>query len=183
MPLWGNKPQGEKFTPIEIRVMEQVAAQCVIAIGQARLYASSNNNNQATELVNLNQLKDDFLKTISHELQAPMSSIQLRAQTLETLLSNKKNLGKSQLFERVLRIFRDSFQRQQELLDDLLTICYVDSQSKILQPEWIDLSIWLPDLTQLDLERTNNQQQQLILDLAESEQNILIRSSNSRKDS
>ena len=170
--LWGNKPEGEKFTPVEIRVMEQVAAQCAIAIRQSRLYESS--NNQVTELANLNQLKDDFLKTISHELKAPMSSIQLGAQTLETLLNNKKNLGKSKLFERVLKIFRDSCKRQQELVDDLLTICYVDAQSKVLQPEWIDLNFWLPDLTHLYLERVNNQQQNLILDLAESELNVLI---------
>jgi len=170
--LWANKPEGEKFSPVEIRVMEQVAVQCAIAIRQARLYESS--NNQVTELANLNQLKDDFLKTISHELKAPMSSIQLGAQTLETLLSNKKNLGKSKLFERVLNIFRNSCQRQQELVDDLLTICYVDAQNKVLQPEWINLNFWLPDLTQLYLERANNQQQKLILDLAGSELNVFV---------
>ena len=38
------------------------------------------------ELEDLNRLKDDFLKTISHELRGPMSSILLAAETLKKLL-------------------------------------------------------------------------------------------------
>jgi GAF domain-containing protein len=41
--------------------MQQVASQCAIAMRQARLYASS--NQQVAELAKLNQLKEDFLKT------------------------------------------------------------------------------------------------------------------------
>ena len=96
--LWGLRPPGELFTPLEICLMEQVAAQCAIAMRQARLYANS--NQQVAELAKLNQLKGDFLKTVSHELKAPVSSIQLAAQTLESLLKAKQNPRQSPLFKR-----------------------------------------------------------------------------------
>ena len=82
------------------------------------------------QLAKLNQLKDDFLKTISHELKAPMSSIQLAAETMETLLANHKNPQKSPTFQRVIQIFHESCDRQKQLVDDLLTLCYIDAKAK-----------------------------------------------------
>ena len=170
--LWGLRPPGEVFTSFEIRLMQQVASQCAIAIRQARLYADS--NRQVAELAKLNQIKNDFLKTISHELKAPMSSIQLAAQTLENLLKNTKNPHKSPLFARVLKIFYDSCQRQKQLVDDLLTLCYVDAKAKIIQPEVLELNFWLTDLMQLYLDRIKNQQQELILNLSSKEINLTV---------
>ncbi|MDJ0572754.1 MAG: HAMP domain-containing sensor histidine kinase [Pleurocapsa sp. MO_192.B19] len=129
-------------------------------------------NQQVEELGKLNQLKDDFLKTISHELKAAMSSIQLAAQTMENLLATKQNPQKSPTFNRVLQIFHESCDRQKQLVDDLLTLCYIDAKAKTIQPELIDLNLWIPDLTELYLNRTQNQKQQLILDLAKEELKI-----------
>ncbi len=165
--LWGLKPPEEVFSPLETRLMQQVASQCAIAIRQARLYQAS--NQQVEELAKLNQLKDDFLKTITHELKAPMSSIQLATQTMEKLLLNQQNPGDSPTFKRVLQIFHKSCQRQKQLVDDLLTLCYVDAKAKTIQPEIIYLNFWLTDLTQLYLQRTQDQQQELILNLAAEE--------------
>ncbi len=170
--LWGLRPPGEVFTSFEIRLMQQVASQCAIAIRQARLYADS--NRQVAELAKLNQLKNDFFKTISHELKAPMSSIQLAAQTLDNLLNNTKNPRKSPLFERVLKIFYDSCQRQKQLVDDLLTLCYINAEAKAIQPEALELNSWLNNLTQLYAERIQNKQQELILDLSSKEINLTI---------
>lgn len=168
--LWGFRPRGEVFTPWEVRLTQQIATQCAIAIRQARLYAES--NRQIAELARLNQLKNDFLKTISHELKAPMSSIQLAAQTLEHLLKNTANPLQSPLFNRVLTIFHESCQRQKQLVDDLLTLCYVDAKAKIIKPEWFELNFWLSDLAQLYLERVQNQQQELIIDLYDQNLNL-----------
>ena len=170
--LWGLRPPGEVFSSFEIRLMQQVASQCAIAIRQARLYADS--NRQIAELAKLDQLKNDFLKTISHELKAPMSSIQLAAQTLENLLKNTKNPRKSPLFERVLHIFHDSCQRQKQLVDDLLTLCYVDAKAEVIQPEVLEFNSWLINLTRLYAERINDQQQKLILDLPAQKIDILV---------
>ena len=161
--LWGLRPPNEVFTDLEIRLMQQVAAQCAIAIRQARLYEAS--NQQVEELAKLNQLKDDFLKTISHELKAPMSSIQLAAQTMEHLLSSQKKTINYTVFDRVIQIFHESCDRQKQLVDDLLTLCYIDAKAKTIQPELIDLNLWIPELAQLYLNRIQSQQQELILDL------------------
>ena len=165
--LWGLRPPTEVFTTLEIRLMQQVAAQCAIAIRQARLHQAS--IQQVEDLGKLNQLKDDFLKTISHELKAPMSSIQLAAETMETLLATQKNPRKSPIFKRVIQIFHESCDRQKQLVDDLLTLCYIDAKAKTVKPELIDLHLWIPDLTQLYLQRTKNQNQQLVLNLAPEE--------------
>ena len=170
--LWGLRPPGEVFTELEIQLMQQMASQCAIAIRQARLYAAS--NQQIEELAKLNQLKDDFLKTISHELRAPMSSIQLAAQTMESLLATKPNPKNSPTFNRVVKIFHESCQRQKQLLDDLLTLCYVDAKAKTIAPELVDLHFWLSELTQLFFRRTQNQKQELILDLSEENLEIFV---------
>ena len=170
--LWGLKPPGDIFNDSEIRLMQQVANQCAIAIRQARLYEAS--NQQVEELARLNQLKDDFLKTISHELKAPMSSIQLAVQTMESLLANKKSPRSSNVFRRVIEIFKESCNRQKQLVDDLLTLCYVDAKAKSIKLELIDLNFWLLDLAQLYLNRTQNQKQQLILNLAEEDIQIYL---------
>ncbi len=168
--LWGLRPPTELFTTLEIELMQQVASHCAIAIRQARLYQAS--NQQVAQLAKLNQLKDDFLKTITHELKAPMSSIQLATQTMETLLTNQQNPHRSPIFKRVIKIFHESCQRQKQLIDDLLTLCYIDAKSKTVQLELINLNQWIPYVVQLHLTPVRNQQQQLTLDLAEEELQI-----------
>lgn len=167
--LWGLRPPGELFTDLEISLMQQVASQCAIAMRQARLYASS--NQQVAELAKLNQLKDDFLKTVSHELKAPISSIQLAAQTLESLLKAKQNPRHSPLFQRVLKIFHESCQRQKKLTDDLLTLCYIDAQAKVVQPESIELNSLLTNLANPYI-AAQNQQPKLLLKLARQQPKI-----------
>jgi signal transduction histidine kinase/DNA-binding response OmpR family regulator len=168
--LWGFRPLGEVFTADEISLLQRVADQCAIAIRQARLYASS--NQQVAELAKLNQLKDDFLKTISHELKAPISSIQLAAQTLESLLAAKQNPRQSPLFQRVLKIFRESCQQQKKLTDDLLTLCYVDAQATVIQPESIELNSLLTNLVKPYLSTQNQQQPKILVNLSRQKPKI-----------
>ena len=168
--LWGLRPPGELFTPLETRLMEQVASQCAIAMRQARLYANS--NQQVAELAKLNQLKDNFLKTVSRELKAPISSIQLAAQTLESLLKAKQNPSQSPLFKRVLKIFHESCQQQKKLTDDILTLCYIDARAKVIQPESLELNALINNLVKPYLARKN--QQQLLVELSRQKLNIYV---------
>ncbi|MEO0687824.1 MAG: GAF domain-containing protein, partial [Cyanobacteria bacterium J06649_11] len=55
--IWLLKLKEEAFDELEIRLVEQVANQCAIAIRQARLYEKS--QAQVKELEKLNTLKDD----------------------------------------------------------------------------------------------------------------------------
>ena len=159
--LWLLRNKQEHFKAAEIMLVEQVANQCAIAIRQARLYQKS--QIQVEELARLNLLKDDFLKTISHELRTPMSSIQLASETLETLLEQEIGDKKSTTFTRVLNIFRSACDRQNQLVNDLLTLCYVDAKREMMTMQWIDLSAWLPQIIEPFLERISRQQQELII--------------------
>ena len=54
-----------------------------------------------------------------------------------------------------------------------MTLCYIDAKAKKMKSESIDLHLWIRDLTQLYLRQTQNQQQQLILDLTAEESEIM----------
>ena len=170
--LWGLRPPAEIFTNWEIRVMQQVASQCAIAMRQARLYADSNQH--IAELAKLNQLKDDFLNTASHELKAPMSSIQLAAQTLESILDNKqRSVRKSPVFKRVIEIFYESCQRQKQLVDGLVTLSDVDGRATTIRLEQLELDSWLKELIQPYLRQAQHKKQQLTLALADRELSVV----------
>ena len=164
--LWLLRPKEEFFTPAEIALVEQIANQCAIAIRQARLYQQS--QTQVEELERLNILKDDFLKTISHELRTPMSSILLASETLEMLLEREIGSNRSATFARVLKIFRAACDRQNQLVNDLLTLCYIDANQEMLAVQWIDLSVWLPEIIEPFKERVEQQQQSLILNIEDN---------------
>ena len=161
--LWLLRPPTECFEADEIILVEQVASQCAIAIRQARLYQQS--QIQVEELARLNLLKDDFLKTISHELRTPMSSILLAAETLETLLEQEIGDKKSATFTKVLDIFRSACDRQNNLVNDLLTLCYIDANKGTMRTQWIDLSVWLPQIIEPFVKRIERQHQTLKIDL------------------
>lgn len=164
--LWLLRPSEECFSDNEVQLVQQVANQCAIAIRQARLYEAA--QAQVKALENLNRLKDDFLKTISHELRAPMSSIQLAAQTLEKFLLAEREIQKTAKFTKVFQIFHQACQRQNQLVDDILSLCYLDAKAETITKEWIDLHILIPEVIQSFLSCTQEQQQELNIDLPEN---------------
>lgn len=162
--LWLIRPSREIFSEFEVKLVQQVASQCAIAIRQARLYQAA--RVQVEELEKLNRLKDDFLKTISHELRSPMSSIQLAAETLEKLIS-AESTKKSPTFAKVLNIFKRACQRQKNLIDDLLTLCYIEAKAEKIVKESIDLQAWILETIQPFLEIARERKQELTTDLEE----------------
>ncbi len=164
--LWLLKVEEEVFDELEINLVEQVANQCAIAIRQARLYEKS--QAQIKELEKLNNLKDDFLKSISHELRTPMTSILLASQTLEKLIETQDIKAlQSQQFQRVFKIFKGSCQQQNKSVNDLLTLCYLDADNATLVPELIDLQRFIPQIVEPFKEQAERQQQQLVINIPE----------------
>lgn len=161
--LWLLRPKENYFFTDEIKLVEQVANQCAIAIRQARLYQKA--QLQVDELARLNRLKDDFLKTISHELRTPMSSIQLASETLEALLEKEIGSNRSETFTKVLNIFRNACDRQNQLVNDLLTLCYADAKKETMRMQWIDIAVWIPQIIKPFEQRIARQQQKLKIDL------------------
>jgi len=163
--IWLLKLKEEAFDELEIRLVEQVANQCAIAIRQARLYEKS--QAQVKELEKLNTLKDDFLKTISHELRTPMTSILLASQTLEKLITTQGIRGiKSDKFQRVFQIFKGSCQQQNKSVNDLLTLCYLDAENATLIPEMIDLREFILTIIEPFKEQIQQHQQQLYINIS-----------------
>ncbi len=160
--LWLFKPAEAVFTEREMRLVQQVANQCAIALRQSRLYQAA--QSQLQELERLNQLKDDFLSTVSHELRTPMANIKMATQMLEISLHRLGLLeDDSQSIRRYFNILRDEGQRELALINDLLDLTRLDAEVEPLPLTTIDLQFYLRHLTEAFSERTQQQQQQLVI--------------------
>ncbi len=94
--LWVFKEKEEIFNDQEIRLVQQVANQCAIAIRQARLYQQA--QIQVKALEELNHLKDDFLSTVSHELRTPIANMKMAIQMLKLSTDREKTRSLPQNF-------------------------------------------------------------------------------------
>lgn len=155
--LWLSKRQGEEFDELEIRLVQQVANQCAIALRQSRLYQAA--QFQVDELARLHQLKDDFLSSVSHELRTPMYSIKLAVDMLERCLNEPRSA------ERYVQILRDECDRETELIDNLLDLSRLEAKTEPVLTTTIALRPWLLHLAEAFVERTCQQQQVLQFDL------------------
>ncbi len=165
--IWLFKPNDEYFDDLEVRLVQQVANQCAIALRQARLYQAS--LTQVEELDRLNKLKDDFLSTVSHELRTPLSSIKLATQMLEVILRESGILAvEDSSVAQYFRILNHECKREIALINDLLDLTRLDAGSEPLSPISIDLAPWLSHLTESFTEYINHQQQQLLLRLPDN---------------
>jgi signal transduction histidine kinase len=165
--LWLFKPKQQDFNELELRVAQQVANQCAIAVRQARLYQTA--QQQVIELERLNRLKDDFLSTVSHELRTPMSSIKLAIQMLEIQLRplNLIDTPYSPV-SRYFQILQNESQREINLINDLLDLARIDADVEPLALTTIDLREWLPHLAEPFELQARRQQQQLQLAISEA---------------
>ncbi|MGP1385766.1 MAG: PAS domain S-box protein [Thainema sp.] len=165
--LWLYRAADDYFSEMEVRLVEQVANQCAIAVRQARLYQAA--QAQVDELARLNQLKDDFLSTVSHELRTPMSSIQMAVQMLEiTFEKLGLQFAPSHPISTYLQILQSECNREISLINDLLDLSRLEAEVEPLELMPIELHLWLSHIAEPFLQRTRQQQQQLLLDLPAS---------------
>jgi PAS domain S-box-containing protein len=166
--LWLFKPQQDSFSTLEIRLVQQVANQCAIALRQSRLYQTA--QAQVEELERLNRLKDDFLSTVSHELRTPMSSIKMATQMLEInltqlgLLSAESNAGSNPVSQ-YFQILQEECQREITLINNLLDLSRLNAETEPLVLNTIALQIWIPHIIEPLEPRIQNRQLQLQLDM------------------
>jgi PAS domain S-box-containing protein len=154
------KPELSSYSGLEIRLVQQVANQCAIALRQSRLYQAA--QKQVAELEKLNQLKDDFLSTISHELRTPVSNIKMAVQMLGIILGEKGNhLNKALEINRYLQMIRDESQREMDLINDLLILTQISAETEPLFLNTIQLQALIPHITEIFTATIDQQQQQL----------------------
>ena len=154
--LWLFRPAGATFTSQEIRLVQQVANQCAIAIRQARLYQAA--QAQVAALEELNQLKDDFLSTVSHELRTPMSNMKMAIHMLRTVTAPEKQA-------RYLDILQAECYREIELINDLLDLQRLEASAYPVSLESIDLQTCLTTMIEPFYSRTGDRQQVLTVQL------------------
>jgi signal transduction histidine kinase len=176
--LWLIKQNYHCFNEQDLRLSQQVANYCAIALRQSRLYQAS--QAQVTELEKLNQLKDDFLSTVSHELRTPMANIKMATQMLTVLVndaSDTANRGSEQpasltlstasfqKVDRYLQILQHECQREIRLINDLLDLSRLNAGTIPLTLSKIDLRQFLSRIAEPFLARASEHHQQLQLDL------------------
>jgi signal transduction histidine kinase len=112
----------------------------------------------------INQLKEDFLATTSHEMRSPLSNIKMAISTLKDIL-NQQNIFKAfspAAFESTfhyLNILYYECERELNLVDDLLSMRIMDAESYPLELTLIQVQEWLPQLVETFQDITQNQKQ------------------------
>jgi PAS domain S-box-containing protein len=165
--LWLVSQKYRAFNDQDIRLVQQVANQCAIAIRQARLYQKAQAQVEALETLNL--LKDDFLSTVSHELRTPISNIKLATHMLEVSLKSQNLLNNpASPLGRYFQILKNECGREISLINDLLDLSRLETG--IDTPIWqsIDITTWIPRLVQPFLERAHSQNQIFQVELPSS---------------
>ncbi len=160
--LWLYKSSGAVFNEMEIRLVQQMANQCAIALRQSRLYQMS--QSYAKELEILNQHKDDVLTTVTHELRAPLANIKMSTQMLEILLTTKQSMDYKT--EHYFKILKQECDRETRLINDLLDLSRIESGQLQLDRVSIDLAEYLPQVAAPFEQRMAEQSQVFQLDLA-----------------
>lgn len=165
--LWLYRPQGTVFEEAEVRLVQQVANQCAIALRQARLYETA--QRQVAELERLNRLKDDFLSTVSHELRTPMANIKMATQLLAIGLNQLGILqSDSNGIDRYFQILQDECQREIRLINDLLDLARLDADVDPLIVATLALQDWIPHLLEAFAQRAQGQGQSFQVDIPAS---------------
>jgi signal transduction histidine kinase len=107
---------------------------------QAKLYEKS--RDQVEQLRYLNQLKDEFLSTISHELLTPLTSMTLAIRMLQEADLSPERRAK------YLGILEQQCVHETSLINDLLALQKLDSRSTQLPIQKIDIKHLIQNLVQ-----------------------------------
>lgn len=120
---------------------------------------------QVETLEHLNQLKDDFLDAVSHELRSPISNIRMATQMLEVRLQQLEGEDTTLQCSRYFQILRNECQREADLINDLLALIRLDSGNDRLTISAINPNLWIPYIVEPFMERVQEREQHLHLDL------------------
>ena len=121
------------FERDEVELLQLVAARVAIAIERARLHE---------ELVQLDQLKLNFVAVASHELRTPATSVY---GILKTLYDRNRELT-DELRDELLRVGVEQGERLRRLLEELLDLSRLDARAISVEPRPIVLKAVVADV-------------------------------------
>jgi K+-sensing histidine kinase KdpD len=122
-----------RFTRAEVDLLQLVAERVALAIERARVHE---------ELVQLDQLKLNFVAIASHELRTPATSVY---GILKTLADRGKELT-DELQDELLRVGVEQGERLRRLLEDLLDLSRLDARAINVEPRAVVLKSTLADV-------------------------------------
>lgn len=137
--ICGSRPPGQVFGEREQRLMQRVGGQCAIAIRQARLYQTV--QQQVQQLQELNHLKDEFLHMVSHEMRTPLTNMKLAIGFL-----SRANLTERE--QRYLQILEMETNRELDLINELLELQAIEAGNRDLKLTWLSPQEWIPNLSE-----------------------------------
>ena len=170
--LWIVNPPYKVLSEWEIKLVEQVAHQCAIAIHHARLYQKA--QARIAELEEINRSQDNFLSLVVHELRSDMCGMRLSIQTLQSMLPRVKtfcgegekcHLYCDKSFDYINILDRESAS-QISLLNNLLDLQRLESGYQSQQITVIQLEDWLTNLVEPFERRANLRQQTLKMEIS-----------------
>lgn len=126
---------------------------------QAKLYEKT--RQQIDQLRHLNQLKDEFLSTVSHELLTPLTSM-----TLAIRMLRQPGLSQER-YDRYLEILERQCLQETNLINDLLALQKLESKQTPVQLQKVDLKHLIKDLAQCFEEKWADKGLNLNLELPE----------------
>ncbi len=132
---------------------------------QGKLYEQT--RRQIDQLRRLNQLKDDFLSTISHELLTPLTSMRLAARMLR-----QADLPPERR-QAYLDILEQQCSQETDLINDLLALQSIESQPLQAELQEINLNTYVQDIIRANRPLWDTKSVELQVDLPE--QPLLMR--------
>jgi signal transduction histidine kinase len=124
----------------------------------ARKQVEDNLTQQMQELQMINQLKDDFLNTVSHDMRAPLTNMKMAIRMLQISTTDEQR-------QRYLQVLERECSRETNLIEDLLSLQQLEAGAKPLELEEINLSQWIPQLLEPFRQRAQSRQLNLTLQL------------------
>lgn len=155
----------------EIEMLQRLTVQLDIAIRQSDLYQAA--QLQINNLQKLNQLRDDLLDTIFHELRTPIANIKLITRLLMNATNQTPDLEEfsaSQTQEHritnYLRVLQNECEHELQLIQNLLDLHHLETGTRSPELAPIDLKYWIPHIAEPFEMRMRQQQQTFVLQLA-----------------
>jgi PAS domain S-box-containing protein len=136
---------------------QRVKAEEALLESEQRFKAMSE---QQTELVELNNAKDEFISLASHQLRTPATGVK---QFIGMLLENY--FGELSDDQRIMLEYAyESNERQLEVINDLLKVAQVDAGKVVLSKQKSDLADMLEDIMQEQRAQFSRRKQRVLLD-------------------
>jgi signal transduction histidine kinase len=136
--LWVIRGLSDTLIDSEVYLIQQVVKQCAIALHQSRLYQAT--QQQVEELKRLNEVKNDFLNRVTHDLRSPLANMRLAIHRLEHQLTigrtqcghiSQQNAACTKTLTHV-KILQSECEREIALVNDLLDLQHLESNQQIL---------------------------------------------------